>query len=38
MCENLQTGPAEAILRHQEIANLLAKKSFRKLSIPDSPA
>jgi mRNA interferase HicA len=32
--ENPQTGHAEAIPRHSEISNLLAKKICRKLSIP----
>jgi len=35
--ENPQTGHPEAIPRHSEIANLLAKKICRKLSIPDPP-
>jgi mRNA interferase HicA len=35
--ENPQTGHAEAIPRHAEIANLLARKICRKLSIPDPP-
>src|SRR5437016_8090927 len=33
--ENPQTGHAEAVPRHAEIANLLAKRICRKLSIPD---
>ncbi len=33
--ENPQTGHAEAVLRHAEISNLLAKKICRKLSITD---
>jgi hypothetical protein len=32
-----QTGHAEAVPRHSEIADLLAKKIARKLSIPDPP-
>ena len=32
-----QTGHAEAVPRHAEIANLLARKICRKLSIPDPP-
>src|SRR5712675_259536 len=35
--ENPQTGHAEAVPRHAEIANLLARKICRKLSIPDPP-
>ena len=35
--ENPQTGHAEAIPRHGEVANLLAKRICRKLSIPDPP-
>jgi mRNA interferase HicA len=35
--ENPQTGHAEAIPRHTEIANLLAKRICRKLAIPDPP-
>ena len=35
--ENPRTGHAEAVPRHTEIANLLAKKICRKLSIPDPP-
>src|SRR5216683_2021281 len=35
--ENPQTGHAEAVPRHTEIANLLAKRICRKLSIPDPP-
>src|SRR6266508_2989635 len=35
--ENPQTGHAEAVPRHAEIANLLAKRICRKLSIPDPP-
>ena len=37
MWENPQTGHAEAIPRHSEVANLLAKRICRKLSIPDPP-
>ena len=33
--ENPQTGHMEAVPRHTEIANLLAKKICRKLGIPD---
>src|ERR1700674_1849156 len=33
--ENPQTGHAVAVPRHAEIANLLAKRICRKLSIPD---
>jgi len=33
--ENPQTGHAEAVPRHVEIANLLAKRICRRLSIPD---
>jgi mRNA interferase HicA len=35
--ENPATGHAEAIPRHSEIANLLAKRICRKLSTPDPP-
>src|SRR5215831_17246645 len=35
--ENPQTGHAEAIPRHAEIANLLAKRICRRLSVPDPP-
>ena len=35
--ENPQTGHAEAVPRHIEIANLLAKRICRRLSIPDPP-
>jgi hypothetical protein len=35
--ENPQTGHAEAVPRHAEIANLLARKICRKLLIPDPP-
>src|SRR6185295_3710149 len=35
--ENPQTGHAEAVPSHAEIANLLAKRICRKLSIPDPP-
>ena len=35
--ENPQTGHAEAVPRHVEIANLLAKRICRKLSIADAP-
>jgi hypothetical protein len=35
--ENPQTGRGEAVPRHTEIANLLAKKICRNLSIPDPP-
>jgi len=35
--ENPQTGHAEAVPRHAEIANLLARRICRKLSIPDPP-
>jgi hypothetical protein len=35
--ENPQTGHAEAIPRHGEIANLLAKRICRKPSIPGPP-
>ena len=31
------TGHAEAVPRHSEIANLLARKICKKLSIPDPP-
>ena len=33
--ENPQTGHAEAVPRHTEIANVLAKRICRNLSIPD---
>lgn len=33
--ENPLTGHCEAVPRHTEIANLLARKICRKLSIPD---
>ena len=33
--ENPLTGHAEAVPRHAEIANLLARRVCRKLSIPD---
>src|SRR5229473_4700554 len=36
--ENPQTGHAEAVPRHAEIANLLAKRISRKLSIPEPSA
>ena len=35
--ENPRTGHAEALPRHAEIPNLLARKICRKLSIPDPP-
>ncbi len=35
--ENPQTGHAEAVPRHSEIADLLARKICRRLSIPDLP-
>jgi hypothetical protein len=35
--ENPPTGHAEAAPRHAEIANLLARRICRKLSIPDPP-
>jgi hypothetical protein len=35
--ENPQTGHVEAVPRHSEIANLLARHICRKLSIPDPP-
>src|SRR5438105_3569472 len=35
--ENPQTGHAEAVPRHAEIANTLAKRICRKLSISDPP-
>jgi hypothetical protein len=35
--ENPQTGHVEAVPRHVEIANLLAKRICRKLLIPDPP-
>ena len=35
--ENPQTGHAEAVPRHAEISNLLARRMCRKLSIPDPP-
>ncbi len=35
--ENPQTGHAEAVPRHTEVSNLLARKICRKLSIPDPP-
>ena len=35
--ENPQTGHAEAVPRHVEIANLLAKRICQKLSIADPP-
>jgi len=35
--ENPQTGHAEAVPRHSEISNLLARRICRKLSIPDPP-
>ena len=37
LSENPQTGHADAVPRHTEIANLLAKRICRKLSIPDPP-
>ncbi len=33
--ENPQTGHAEAVPRHVEVSNLLAKRICRELSIPD---
>jgi mRNA interferase HicA len=35
--ENPRTGHAEAVPRHVEIANLLAKRICRQLSIPNPP-
>ncbi len=35
--ENPQTGHAEAVPRHSEIANLLAKRICQKLTIPRPP-
>jgi hypothetical protein len=35
--ENPRTGHAEAVPRHVEVSNLLARKICRKLSIPDPP-
>jgi mRNA interferase HicA len=35
--ENPQTGHMEAVPRHSEIADLLARKICRRLSIPDPP-
>lgn len=35
--ENPRTGHAEAVPRHVEIANLLANRICRKLSIPGAP-
>lgn len=35
--ENPKTGHAEAVPRHVEIANILAKKICRRLEIPDLP-
>jgi len=35
--ETPQTGHAEAVPRHTEIANLLAKKICKKLSLPEPP-
>lgn len=35
--ENPQTGHAEAVPRHTEIANILAQRICRKLSIPGPP-
>jgi mRNA interferase HicA len=35
--ENPQTGHMEAVPRHKEVANLLAKKICRKLGIPEPP-
>ncbi|MEP7365158.1 MAG: addiction module toxin, HicA family [Acidobacteriota bacterium] len=35
--ENPQTGHAEAVPRHIEIANLLAKRICRRLSIVEPP-
>jgi mRNA interferase HicA len=36
--ENPLTGHAEAVPRHVEISNLLAKRICRRLSIPDPPS
>jgi mRNA interferase HicA len=35
--ENPQTGHAEAVPRHNEIPNNLAKRICRKLTLPDPP-
>jgi hypothetical protein len=35
--ENPQTGHGEAVPRHSEISNLLARKICHRLSIPDPP-
>jgi len=35
--ENPRTGHAEAVPCHSEVSNLLARKIYRKLSIPDPP-
>lgn len=35
--ENPLTGHAQAVPRHAEIANLLARRICRNLSIPDPP-
>ena len=35
--ENPQTGHAEAVPRHVEIGNILARMICRRLSIPDPP-
>lgn len=35
--ENPKTGHAEAVPRHTEIANILAKKICRRLEITDPP-
>jgi mRNA interferase HicA len=35
--ENPQTGHAETVPRHAEVANFLAKRICRKLSIPNPP-
>jgi mRNA interferase HicA len=35
--ENPQIGHIEAVPRHNELANLLAKRICRKRSIPDPP-
>jgi mRNA interferase HicA len=35
--ENPQTGHAEAIPRHSEISNHLAKHICRRLALPDPP-
>src|SRR5216684_4429170 len=35
--ENPQTGHVEAVPRHAEIGNLLAKRICRRLSIPNPP-